>query len=864
MKTGSSSFSLLLFLLLLFAASTTLKAKSEKEGSPTKPHQVRQNISDFEPLITNLGPAVTQISTLRGHLADNEHYIFSRNTIPGELLGYDVDENEITLQVSITLDGDRSTGSSAMHHIDDQLYIAANFENRRLSLLRLDRNTGEYDEVASLHPARDAMDMAVSPDGKIYVSTTHQFNASVYEYDIKSGTGRWIGSFQTQGRQQASSVAATLNHVYAGISLEAPDLWRYNRDTEEKESIFPDELRPGWLDVNAIALHDEWIVAGGRVSSSIVPGVVMVNRNDPSIYKTVNHDHHLVQSIAVEGNMIYFGSGEGVWAYNIATDEVNRLSGLSCNRGLFYRNGVLHGTNGRRNVGMYDLDTEVLTVVDLAKDAGAREWAEPGQCLLYSDGKVYVGGHHTIGIHNINEKTFRTLPMSGEAKHMISVPAERPGDTNLIYWGGYGSGNIYRYDPDSGQIEIMASAPPGNNRPRALAYDAVNGFILMGTQADRNGAGALTVFNPETEESFYFDMPFIDHSVSAVTALDGIVYLGSAQGTIDPDTDARVIAWNPVEKKQLWKITPVADNQRIRSLITTNGVIMGMTVNGFLFVLDPDDGSVLHTKQIFPGHSDHLPGRLIAKKNRIIAVSENEIRSIDPENYDDEMLITGLKSHWFHWPDADIDDNGAIYALHQQNLIRISHDQLKPALLHPAFFSTVDVQPEFRWQDIPGVEKYQFQLTATNFDNLLLDTLVHGSSFTYPAKLDHSRSCRWRVRGMVNMEIPWADPFLFFTKEHPSAITEDHPAPTRFDLKHNHPNPFNPSTKIPYTIPETSHVTLEVYDITGKKVATLVNDIKNAGYHQVIFDASCLSSGLYIYRLKAGGKVFTRKMTLMK
>lgn len=85
-----------------------------------------------------------------------------------------------------------------------------------------------------------------------------------------------------------------------------------------------------------------------------------------------------------------------------------------------------------------------------------------------------------------------------------------------------------------------------------------------------------------------------------------------------------------------------------------------------------------------------------------------------------------------------------------------------------------------------------------------------------------------------------------------------------FKLSQNYPNPFNPTTSIKYELPENSLVELSVFDMLGRKVATLVNGRKEAGYHQVDFDASQLASGVYIYQLQAEGKIFTEKMTLIK
>ena len=88
--------------------------------------------------------------------------------------------------------------------------------------------------------------------------------------------------------------------------------------------------------------------------------------------------------------------------------------------------------------------------------------------------------------------------------------------------------------------------------------------------------------------------------------------------------------------------------------------------------------------------------------------------------------------------------------------------------------------------------------------------------------------------------------------------------PDRISLSQNYPNPFNPATQIRYELPQAGQVSLEVFDMAGRRVAELVNGQVNAGVHTVSFDGSGLSSGVYMYRLQAGGQVFTRKLTLIK
>lgn len=88
--------------------------------------------------------------------------------------------------------------------------------------------------------------------------------------------------------------------------------------------------------------------------------------------------------------------------------------------------------------------------------------------------------------------------------------------------------------------------------------------------------------------------------------------------------------------------------------------------------------------------------------------------------------------------------------------------------------------------------------------------------------------------------------------------------PVDYKLGQNYPNPFNPSTVIPYALSESGFVTIEVYDILGRKMSSLVNEVKPAGNHHVSFDASNLSSGLYLYRISVNGFFSSRKMQLVR
>ncbi|NCS90343.1 MAG: hypothetical protein CO127_05920 [Ignavibacteria bacterium CG_4_9_14_3_um_filter_36_18] len=88
--------------------------------------------------------------------------------------------------------------------------------------------------------------------------------------------------------------------------------------------------------------------------------------------------------------------------------------------------------------------------------------------------------------------------------------------------------------------------------------------------------------------------------------------------------------------------------------------------------------------------------------------------------------------------------------------------------------------------------------------------------------------------------------------------------PAQYELTQNYPNPFNPSTKIRFGIPEAGLVNIKVFDVLGQEVTTLVNEFRNAGYHEVDFSASKLNSGIYFYTITSGNFSATKKMMLLK
>jgi hypothetical protein len=124
--------------------------------------------------------------------------------------------------------------------------------------------------------------------------------------------------------------------------------------------------------------------------------------------------------------------------------------------------------------------------------------------------------------------------------------------------------------------------------------------------------------------------------------------------------------------------------------------------------------------------------------------------------------------------------------------------------------------------------------------------------------------------GFLSDSVGWADSyysnavFKYVGSRLITSAKDEIVAPNSFQLTQNYPNPFNPSTAIKYELPNSSNVKLSVFDVLGREVTLLVNERKEAGVHEVKFDATNLSSGVYFYRLHAGDFVQTRRLVVLR
>jgi len=157
------------------------------------------------------------------------------------------------------------------------------------------------------------------------------------------------------------------------------------------------------------------------------------------------------------------------------------------------------------------------------------------------------------------------------------------------------------------------------------------------------------------------------------------------------------------------------------------------------------------------------------------------------------------------------------------------------------------------------IHEYIYLMKTPQFFEFVLDsnTIV-----------DPTNYLRLQFGGPGNDSITiWIDAFIVTAEDlemSPIIVEEGRGIPKEYCLNQNHPNPFNPNTTIRYQLPRASQVELTIYNVTGQKVKTLVNEFEIPGYYSVIWNASDVTSGLYLYRIKAGEYISVKKCLVIK
>lgn len=173
----------------------------------------------------------------------------------------------------------------------------------------------------------------------------------------------------------------------------------------------------------------------------------------------------------------------------------------------------------------------------------------------------------------------------------------------------------------------------------------------------------------------------------------------------------------------------------------------------------------------------------------------------------------------------------------------------------------INLQVPFYWSGNNLLVEICFNNNVSTYNSTIYSTSNAGMTFHNHSNLPTGDGCIDITTGAAQTYRPNV---CFYTSIISGLGNSKNIVPENYKLYQNHPNPFNPVTKIQYDIPKKSIVTLSIYDVLGKHIETLVNESREAGSYLIDYDASLLPSGIYYYKLAAGDFVQTKKMILVK
>ncbi|MBP9094969.1 MAG: T9SS type A sorting domain-containing protein [Ignavibacteria bacterium] len=217
------------------------------------------------------------------------------------------------------------------------------------------------------------------------------------------------------------------------------------------------------------------------------------------------------------------------------------------------------------------------------------------------------------------------------------------------------------------------------------------------------------------------------------------------------------------------------------------------------------------------------------------------------------------------------DDNG-VYTDANPFFVRAAYTRTAP--LPPTNLTSpvnsqngVATNVNLQWQPTTGALSYNLQISTDRYFNNIVysKTNLSGNAHSVePGNLALNTNYYWRVRPMLNSGLGlYSDGWGFHTRTTGIQETSGN-IPTEYKLYNNYPNPFNPSTKIKFDLPQNSYVKINVFDITGRIISELANTNLQAGSYETEFNGVNASSGIYYYRIEAGNFVETKKMILIK
>lgn len=538
---------------------------------------------------------------------------------------------------------------------------------------------------------------------------------------------------------------------------------------------------------------------------------------------------------------------------------------------------------------------------------GAAAWGDltgNGYPDLFSEGANGFQGINSTFYENNGSSTF-SLIFRGRSSVIGSRPGGRLGDVRLVDFDNDGDLDLYLSGETSGNSFVAGFyANDGNNQFTFVSniqagFRGFTGHISGGASwGDYDGDGDSDIAYGGFGSSSRFtrleqnvgnnDFDQVINPIDGNTSFTGLSGGSVIFGDYDGDGDLDLLVQgvpssNGAPQVNLFQNTANHNNAAPTAPANMSTV---RTPNGVRFFWDAATDDATPSEGLnYNMRIGTTPGGSEVLAPMSIVGGQNDGKRLIPNR----GMIQGtnarmnLPNGTYYWSVQAIDPghNGSAFSAEQ--MVTVTDFVATPpsafALLTPADnVEGLGATPsEFTWEpaadavDLPEEVMYIFELSDDEMFANKLDSVKVSGDTTYStvASLGDG-TYYWRVSAMNSSGLTTfgsgsdTAPFRFTIGQ--AVSTEDGPGgiPTQYSLEQNFPNPFNPTTNIAFSIPQAGSVSINVYNILGQQVASVTQGRFAAGTHTVTFNASSLSSGVYIYQLRAGNFIQTRKLTLVK
>jgi hypothetical protein len=762
--------------------------------------------------------------------------------------------------------------------------------------------------VVNAQPAFEqrSLEEALNPDGTLkrgvqgsfkvegYTMRTGKNGEPIFEPQTQhTASGSWssLGTGSSNGvSNTVTALAVVGNEVYVGGTftsaggVSANNVARFNTQTNTWSSLGTGSSNGVNNEVFALAVVGNEVVVGGSFTSA---GGMSANRvarfntltNTWSSLGTgsSNGVNAGVRALAVVGNEVYVGglftsaggmSANGVARFNTLTNTWSSLGTGSSNgvnntvRALavvgneVYVGGIFTSAGGMsaNNVARFNTLTNTWSSLGTGSSNGVNNWV---YALAVSGSEVFVGGFFTSagGVSANRVARFNTLTntwsslgssISGVAYPYVNALAVVGNEVVVGGYftsaGGVSANYVAGFNTLTNTWSSLGTGSSNGVNNEVFALAVVGNEVVVGgsfTSAGGVSANRVARYFPPTTN------PSATHTISA----DGLYFFpptgvsifftgvsGTGTCTVqrfdEPASNISFIGTSPTFTSQY------------RFVITALGFTFSQAELRFNRTQIPNAGignagtvSVYRRPTPGTGAFSILPNTFNASfpdevRATTTAFSEFILGSNDPDNPLPVELVSfrgtataqGVQLTW----QTATELNNAGFEVRRktagEDFVTIASYRFDPSLRGKGTTSSTTTY-SFVDATVEAGKTYTYRLRSVDYDGT-----IH----------DYAQTVSVEVREPVQARV------------------------YEYALEQNYPNPFNPTTTIRYSLKETGKVSVRVYDVMGREVKVLVDGVQGAGEYSVVMDATGLSSGVYVYQLRAGGLLLTRKMVLAK